>query len=83
MDAVVAREGRTMHIASSVPQAAPFMVLVKSIAGFAILILCLAGAGAAVLKLQFGPAAQLAATAIGAVGGAVLVWYTRLSSAKK
>ncbi len=90
MEAVVVQKGRamdqggpTMPTVSSAPQATQFMVLIKGIAGFAILALCLAGAGAALMKLQFGPAAQLIATAVGALGGATLVWQTRFSTAKE
>jgi len=84
MDAIVGHEDRTMQIvtnpASQIPSA---MAFVKGIAGFAILVLCFAGAAAAVLRLPFIPEAQFGATIIGAIGGALLVWYTRGSPAEK
>jgi hypothetical protein len=74
MDFSVTQKGRPMHIAVPAPQRV--MAYVKGMAGFAILTLCLAGAIAAVMKLHFGPEAQLAATLTGAIGGAILVRYT-------
>jgi len=83
MDVVARRESHPMPFTKSAHPTAPLMVYVKGIAGFAVLAICLAGAGAAVMKLPFSPSAQLLATLVGAVGGAILVWHTRFSTAKK
>lgn len=83
MDAAVTPKDQTMRAADSILRTSPALALAKGIAGFAILVLCFAGAIAGVLKIPFSPALQLAATVIGAVGGALLVRYTRHPSANK
>jgi hypothetical protein len=83
MDVVARRESPPMPVPKSAHRAAPLMVYVKGIGGFAVLALCLTGAGAAVTNMPFSPPAQLLATLVGAVGGAILVWHTQFSAAKK
>jgi hypothetical protein len=76
-------ERRDSRVALRPVQTAPLMVFVKGMAGCAVLVLCLAGAAAAVTQLPFSAPAQVLATVVGAVGGAILVWHTRLSAAEK
>jgi hypothetical protein len=83
MNLVASRENSPMAITKLAQQATPFMVFVKGVAGFAVLALCLTGAGAAVMSLPFSAPAQALATLVGAVGGAILVWHTRSSVTKK
>jgi hypothetical protein len=83
MDVVARRESPPMAITKPARHATPLMVFVKGIAGFAVLTLCLTGTGAAVMNMPLSPPAQLLATLIGGVGGAILVWHTRFSATKK
>lgn len=80
MDAVVPK-GHPMHIARPALPAVPFMTVVKGVAGFAVLGLCLVGAGAALMKAPFGALAQALATLAGAGIGGAVAWHTR--AAKK
>jgi len=77
MDATATRESApTMPSGYQTLSIPPFMTLLKSVVGFAVVALFFAGACAGLAQLPFGAGAQLIVATFGALVGGVVAWYS-------
>ena len=74
--ATAARESTTMRTGYPTLSIPPFMTLLKSVVGFAVVALFFAGACAGLIQLPFGPTAQSVVAIIGAALGGAVAWYS-------